>query len=100
MGIEEQKQGTPRHQRYAADLAAATDLLSFLDLADYSICDCYRLGCYYHDSDKSRPLLVKMNRSGDVACIKSQRVELATKPGISIKPDLTHSERGTYSVRH
>lgn len=86
--------GTPRYKRYANDLASGTHLLSSLDaiISDFSIRDCYRLGTVY-DSNRCRPILVKMNRPGDVSCILAQRTKLANRIGISIKPDLSLPER-------
>lgn len=97
-GLEESTKGTPRHLRVRKDYENACSLLSSINplISELSICDCLRLGRYR--DDRHRPVLVKLNRSCDVQSILSNRRVLSSRPGISIKPDLSPEERTIESL--
>ena len=92
-GIKEQPKGTPRHMRLIEDAKDVSDVIRKLDasIPDNSVCDCTRLGKF--SENKCRPILAKMSRTCEVSSILRQRRKLKTCPGISIKPDMTPSER-------
>ena len=96
-GLKECSEGTPRYKRTQEDLISAADILSFVDskITELSIRDSFRLGRYRND--KHRPLLVKMTRVSDVTLILSNKKKLSSRPGISIKQDLSPEERASHS---
>ena len=49
-------------------------------------------------SEKCRPILVKLSRSCDVTSILASRKNLASHPGIRIRPELSLEERSTLST--
>lgn len=97
-GIKESDKGTPRHQRISEDFNSALSVMRPLapSLSEHALRDCLRLGKY--TVEKSRPLLVKLCRSCDVATILSNRSQLSSTPGISIKPDRSRADRQKESV--
>lgn len=97
-GMKECSKGTLKRQRDQSDLDEVSQILSTVDpsMSSNSIHDYFRLGKY--DPEKVRPILVKFIRSYDVASILSNRRNLASLPGISIKPDLTPEERKVESL--
>ena len=96
-GLKESNKGTSRHKREAEDLAAVGDVLAVLDIQSASaVRDCIRLGKY--NSERNRPVLVKFTRSHDATLVMANRRKLASKPGISIRPDLPPEERRVQSL--
>ena len=97
-GIEESAPGTTRRDRLAHDNNKLSTLLSFLlpNFSDQSVRDCSRLGRYLRD--RTRPLLVVLNRSCDVSTVLSNKSRLADRPNIKINRDLSPSLRKTRSV--
>ena len=97
-GLQESKKGTKRHLRNRQDIEAAAKLLSWLDpmVTTSLIIDSVRLGRYNEKS--TRPLLVKLTRSNDVQSILMARKKLATRPKITIKPDMSAEDRRTESL--
>lgn len=97
-GIKEDNKGTPKHIRDHNDLASASQILSSVvsSLNANSIRDCFRLGSY--KSNQDRPVLAKLMRSSDVQAILANRKNLASMPGISIKPDLPPEVRKIESM--
>lgn len=67
-----------------------------LNFSENTVRDCFRLGKY--SSDRSRPLLVTLNRSCDVSGILSNKSRLADKPSIGIRADLPPHLRLSRSI--
>lgn len=97
-GIEESVKGTLRHVRSRYDIENAGDILSSVDsnVTASSISDCIRLGKY--KEERTRPLLVKLLRTSDAQAILANRRQLASRPGINVKPDLTAEQRKSESI--
>ena len=97
-GVKESSKGTRRDKRVLNDLAATCDILSSVDakVSADSIRDCFRLGGY--KQDRNRPILVKFVRCHDASLILSNKRNLSSIPGISIKPDLSPEDRRTESL--
>ena len=97
-GILECPKGTKRHDRTKQDLSNVISAVSQVDsdITSHSIRDCFRLGQYKEHAERPRPLLIKLNRTIDVASLLSKRSSLPKD--ISIKPDMSHAERTTESV--
>ena len=97
-GIPECSSSSKRFERLQLDQRNVLKELSNLDDSINSSCikDTFRLGKYNKDSNRSRPILVKLLRSSDVQCILSKRSSL--KSSISIKPDMTTKERDNEKV--
>ena len=91
--IEECRQGAKRPERLAFDLSKVESVLVDVDgsLKSSSIKDCYHLGKYSADQERSRPLLVKFVRIEDVSKVLAKR--WAAKSPIVVKPDMTREER-------
>lgn len=97
-GIEECPTGTPKHARVQKDLDAVVCILNEIDqlITHQSLRDARRLGKYKESNH--RPILVQFTRVSDVTLILSQRSKLSNFPSISIKADLTRSERAIESL--
>ena len=97
-GIPECSPNTKRLERLQSDLTNVLRELSSLDNSIGSGCvkDTFRLGKYKSDSNRPRPILVKLLRSSDVQSILSNRRLL--KSSISIKPDLSLEERNNEKI--
>ena len=97
-GIKEQPKGSTRHSRLVQDSNDVADVIRKLDdsIPDHSIQDCTRLGKF--SEEKSRPILVKMSHSCEVSSILAQRRKLKDSPGITIKPDLSLTDRRIDSI--
>uniref|UniRef100_A0A1X7T7Y7 Uncharacterized protein n=1 Tax=Amphimedon queenslandica TaxID=400682 RepID=A0A1X7T7Y7_AMPQE len=65
-------------------------------LSTNSLRDLFRLGKY--DRNRSRSIIVKLHRSLDVSVILSNKRQLEGSPNISIRPDLSPSERNAHSI--
>uniref|UniRef100_A0A1X7TD91 PHD-type domain-containing protein n=1 Tax=Amphimedon queenslandica TaxID=400682 RepID=A0A1X7TD91_AMPQE len=87
-GLKESAPKTPRSDRVKHDFDMVSSLFSPLlpIFSENTVRDCLRLGKY--SSDRSRPLLVTLNRSCDVSGILSNKSRLADKPSIGIRADL------------
>lgn len=87
-GIEECAYGTTRRDRLSQDNEKLSSLLTSLlpNFSDQSVRDCSRLGRY--SSDRTRPLLVVLNRSCDVTTVLSNKSSLANRPNIKVNRDL------------
>ena len=92
-GVEESPEGTFRKERQYSDLEKSSSILSIVDPAfeSASIRDHLRLGKYKRGSSRPRPILVKLNRTADVASLLSKRGVL--KSPLSIKADKSPHER-------
>ena len=99
-GLPESCKGTPRYLRTRQDLECAGEILSSIDslVTVNTICDCFRLGKYKENNSRPRPLLVKLSRPSDVQSILMGRKNLASRPGIGIKPDLSADDRKIESL--
>jgi hypothetical protein len=97
-GLPECPQGTRRAERVRQDCTNVVSTLSPLctSFGSQSIKDLYRLGKY--SVDRSRPILVKLNSSCDVSSVLSNRRLLADKPGVTVRPDLTISQRQSLGI--
>lgn len=97
-GLHECPDKTPRHERLSSDTNAAVSLLSSLsdDITSQSVRDCFRLGKY--QPHRHRPILVKMNRVCDVSMVLANRSKLSEKPNISVKADMSPTERKSESI--
>lgn len=97
-GLNESAEGTPRYLRSLNDLQLVKHTLESVDenLSEQAIRDCLRLGRY--DAHKHRPILVKLSRSCDTSSILSKRKNLASQPGVQIRPDLSRSDRASLST--
>ena len=97
-GIGEQVSGTPRATRLREDSTEVSSILSPLlpSFSDHSVRDCFWLGKY--SSNRSRPLLVSMTRTCDVATILSNKSSLADRPHIRISSDLPLHLRKSRSI--
>ena len=87
-GVKEHDKGTPRHLRLSRDHSSAGSILSSVDesVSCDSFRDCFRLGKFH--PDHSRPLLVKLVRSHDVALVLKNRKRIVSSH-VYIKPDLS-----------
>lgn len=101
-GVDESSKGTPRHERMAHDCDRAFSILSAVLKEDdaftvNSIRDCSRLGKY--SPAKTRPLLVRLQRSRDVSSIL-QKVSQAdsTRGTVSIKRYMSPAEKKVESI--
>ena len=94
-GVAESPSSTSYLGRLNADNDAVSATLSALassiEHPPFLIRDCRRLGRYQPDSPKQRPLLVTMNSTVEVSTVLSSCHKLSAS--ISIRPDLTQSER-------
>uniref|UniRef100_A0A1X7SS14 Zinc finger PHD-type domain-containing protein n=1 Tax=Amphimedon queenslandica TaxID=400682 RepID=A0A1X7SS14_AMPQE len=97
-GVGEQPAGTPRATCLREDSVEISSILSPLlpSFSDHSVRDCYRLGKYKPNS--TRPLLVTMSRTSDVATILSNKSSLADRPHLRISPDLPPHLRKSRSI--
>uniref|UniRef100_A0A1X7U3F8 Uncharacterized protein n=1 Tax=Amphimedon queenslandica TaxID=400682 RepID=A0A1X7U3F8_AMPQE len=94
-GLKESPPKTPRSERMKHDFdVVSSPLLS--NFSENTVRDCLRLGKY--SSDRSRPLLVTLNRSCDVSSILSNKFRLADKPSIGIRADLPPHLRKSRSI--
>lgn len=96
-GVTECEKGTLRHRRISSDTESVAGILAAVDpdFSAQSLRDSFRLGKY--QEERSRPILVKLTRSSDVASVLSKRAKLADLPGISIKADQSLKERAIES---
>lgn len=94
MGVPESSKGTLRHIRNRVG-----EILSSVDsfVTSRSIHDCFRLG-KYDEGKQTRPLLVKLTRANDAQSILKNRKELASRPEITVKPDLPPAKRKVQSI--
>ena len=92
-GVPECKSETTRLERLAKDSSNVISIFQKINsnLNESAIHDCFRLGRYNQSRDRSRPILVKLNRTIDVANILSNKS--SCPENISIKPDLSPRER-------
>lgn len=92
-GIQECAEGTSKTDRNKHDVKHVLPVFSKLDeeIQALSIRDCLRLGKYKPNSQRPRPILVRLNRTMDVSSILSKRKELPA--GVTIKPDMSIEER-------
>ena len=99
-GLPESCKGTPHYLRTRQDLEGTGEILSSIDslVTVNTICDCFRLGKYKENNSRPRPLLVKLSRPSDVQSILMGRKNLASRPGIGIKPDLSADDRKIESL--
>lgn len=90
-GIEESPKGTSRGLQNRHDLDKVSTIISNLEstITSQSVRDCGRLGRY--NEQRSRPVIVHLNKADDVTTIISKRGSLA-KP-IVIKPYMSPEER-------
>uniref|UniRef100_A0A1X7V4U9 Zinc finger PHD-type domain-containing protein n=1 Tax=Amphimedon queenslandica TaxID=400682 RepID=A0A1X7V4U9_AMPQE len=97
-GIKERAANTQRAVRLKEDLEEISSILSPLlpSFNDHTIRDSLRLGKY--SSNRSRPLLVTLNRTSDVATILSNKSSLANHPHLRISPDLPPHLRKSRSI--
>jgi len=97
-GLKESSKGTPRFRRETKDFSDVCSILTSVDtsISPQAVRDCFRLGKY--KPDKDRPIMVKFVRSHDVVSVLSNRKNLASHPGISIKPDLSPAQRKAESI--
>ena len=97
-GLKESAPKTPRSERMKHDFDVVSFLFSPLlsNFSENTVRDCLRLGKY--SSDRSRPLLVTLNRSCDVSSILSNKSRLADKPSIGIRADLPPHLRKSRSI--
>ncbi len=91
-GIKECPKGSSRLTRSTNDVKEVTEIFQIVnpDLPNHSICDCTRLGKY--NTEKNRPILVKLSRSHEAMSILDNRKKLNNCPGVSIKPLLTKEQ--------
>lgn len=96
-GITEPPSGSSLFARAAKDTDNVTKLFETInpDFCSTTLRDCFRLGRYKKDQTRPRPILVKLNRTVDVANILSNRDKYPNE--INIKPDLTKEERSCES---
>ena len=97
-GIDECPKGLPRYMRTTRDTESVMAIIHSVDasIPEQSLRDCLRLGKF--TDEKHRPILAKLSRSCEVSSILSNRGKLNSKPGISIKPDMTRGEREIESL--
>lgn len=97
-GVKESPPDTPRYQRQKQDLDESLAILNTLnnEINSYSVRDCFRLGKFKKQTNRPRPIMVKLNRAVDVTTILSNRN--LTPKGISVKPDLNQEERQRESL--
>ena len=91
-GVPESKKGLNKMLRQREDWDNVSRTFDEIgsDVSAQSIRDCFRLGKYVEGS-RTRPILVKLNRTADVSNVLSRSVS----PGsaVSIKPDLSREDR-------
>lgn len=99
-GIPENPEGTLRTQRLENDLKECSNIIKTVCTATSAdpIVDCQRLGKYSKSEERSRPILLHLARALDVTRIMSNRKNLVSMPGISIKPHMSSHERKVESV--
>ena len=75
--------------RTTRDTESVMAIIHFVDasIPEQSLRDCLGLGKF--TDEKHRPILAKLSRSCEVSSILSNPGKLNSKPGISIKPDMT-----------
>ena len=98
-GIPERPKGTPRHKRLNEDFCEVNGILQNLDSnAQVKPCvrDCRRIGKYNESKSRSRPVLVTLNSTVEVANVLARSRSLT--PPVTIKADLTPAERKVESV--
>ena len=97
-GISECPSNMKKFERFQSDQQNVLKELSNLDSSINPGCvkDTFRLGKYKKDSNRPRPILVKLLRSSDVQSILSKRSSL--KAPISIRPDMTLEERDNEKI--
>ena len=98
-GISERPKGTPRHKRLNEDFCEVNEIL--LNLVSSvqvkpSVRDCRRIGKYDETKPRSRPILVTLNSTVEVANVLAKSSSLT--PPVTIKADLTPAERRVQSV--
>ena len=96
-GIAEPPSESSPFARTAKDTENITKLFEKInsDFCSATLRDCFRLGHYKKDQTRPQPILVKLNRTVDVANILSNRAKYPNE--INIKPDLTKEERSCES---
>ena len=97
-GVPECPQGTCRTARALQDQDSIVSALSPLcsSFSAHSIRDMFQLGKY--NRERSRPILVKLHRPLDVSVILSNKRMLVNSPSISVRPDLSSSEKVALSL--
>lgn len=92
-GIPECPKGTKKFDRTKKDLTSVISTISPVvgEITPQSIRDCFRLGKYKESAERPRPILIKLTRAIDVINLLSNRSSLPDD--ISIKPDMTQTER-------
>jgi hypothetical protein len=97
-GIPENEKGTTRNNRLENDLSKCSSVVRKInpEISTDPIRDTIRLGKY--SESRHRPILLRFARAIDVSKILSSRKNLATVPGVSIKPQLSPWERKVESV--
>ena len=97
-GIEECKDGTEKYARHREDLRKVVSFLSSVDdsIRPESIRDHRRLGSYYCNRKRPRPILVDFLRSADVASILSKRSTV--QPPYSIQDYMSSEELSRNAV--
>ena len=80
-------------ERLAKDSSSVISIFQKINsnLNESAVRDCFRLGRFNQSRDRSRPILVKLNRTIDVANILSNKSSYPEN--ITIKPDLSPKER-------
>ena len=97
-GVPECPQGTHRTARALQDQDSIVSALSPLcsSFSAHSIRDMFRLGKY--NRERSRPILVKLHRPLDVSVILSNKRMLVNSLSISVRPDLSSSDKVAFSL--
>ncbi|XP_019859975.1 PREDICTED: SET domain-containing protein 3-like [Amphimedon queenslandica] len=97
-GLPECPQGTTRVDRFLKDQETVASILSTVSpsVNSQSVKDLFRLGRYR--PDQSRPILVKFFRSWDATVVLRNKSKLADSPNISIRPDLSPSQKTARSL--
>lgn len=93
IGVDESPEGTNWSVRLQNDLDNISSVLSNVDssFGANSIRDHFRLGKYNKEAVRPRPILIKLNKTKEVASIMSNRRNLPST--LLIKPDLSPAER-------
>lgn len=98
-GIEEPSAGTVKSARQSHDLDKLLNIFTDigLSLSAASIKDYHRLGKFKQSANRPRPILVKFLRAFEASLVLSKKGSL-TSSSISIKPDMSRSERETEQI--
>ena len=98
-GIGESQQGTPCLKRWKNDRQAVQSVLNSLEEGSGHtgiMRDCRRIGRYVPNKGQTRPILVSLSSTMDVANVLSRR-RLLQRP-ISVRADLSPRDRETESI--